>query len=167
MVIVASVRALKMHGGGPNVTSGQPLDPAYSQENLTLLEAGFGNLHKHIENATSFGVPVVVAINSFTTDTQAELELIQKLSRDAGAFDAVICNHWAEGGAGAVGLGEAVIRACAVKSNFQFLYPLDLPLKVRHFIFILQTALKYLYMQCVYCCHGNVVMVLLPWYSLL
>lgn len=141
MVIVASVRALKMHGGGPNVTSGQPLDPAYSQENLPLLETGFSNLHKHIENATSFGVPVVVAINSFATDTRAELELLQKLSRDAGAFDAVICDHWAKGGPGALGLGEAVVRACSVKSNFQFLYPLDLPLKVRHFILILQTAL--------------------------
>ena len=68
------------------------------QENLTLIEAGFSNLKKHIENVHLFGVPVIVAINSFVTDTQAELEMVQKLSRDAGASDAVICSHWACGG---------------------------------------------------------------------
>ena len=120
-----------MHGGGPTVTSGQPLDPIYSQENLSLLQAGFSNLQKHIENASSFGVPVVVAINSFSTDTQKELELIQGLSRESGAFDAIVCSHWASGGAGAKGLGEAVIKACTTQSQFKFLYPLQMTLKVR------------------------------------
>lgn len=87
-----------MHGGGPKVVSGQPLDPAYSREDLPLLEAGFSNLQKHIENALMFGVPVIVGINMFVTDTEAELKLIQKLSIEAGAFDAVICQHWAKGG---------------------------------------------------------------------
>ena len=87
-----------MHGGGPKVVSGQPLDPAYSKENLPLLEAGFANLQKHIENACMFGVPVIVGINSFVTDTEPELKLVQRLSREAGAFDAIICHHWAKGG---------------------------------------------------------------------
>lgn len=131
VVLVASVRALKMHGGGPNVTSGQPLDPAYSQENLSLLETGFANLQKHIENAKSFGVPVVVAINVFSTDTRAELELVQRLCKESGASDAVICSHWANGGKGAKELGEAVIKACASQdNNFKFLYPLNISLKV-------------------------------------
>ena len=170
---MATVRALKMHGGGPTVTSGQPLDPAYSQvdsmnqnqlyitqinilintshtfssaspflslslrsllltppyccptpspshsvplftpvllpllpspslspaqENLTLLEAGFANLQKHIENVHMFGVPVVIAVNSFTTDTPAELDLVLRKSKEAGAFDAIIASHWANGG---------------------------------------------------------------------
>ena len=68
------------------------------QENLPLVEAGFSNLQKHIDNVHLFGVPVVVAINSFVTDTRAELELVQKLSRDAGAADAIICSHWTHGG---------------------------------------------------------------------
>ncbi len=87
-----------MHGGGPTVTSGQPLDPAYTQENLPLVEAGFPNLQKHIENVHIFGVPVVVAINAFISDTPAEMELVQRLCREAGAFDAVVCTHWTNGG---------------------------------------------------------------------
>ena len=132
-VIVASVRALKMHGGGPSVVSGRPLDPAYLEENLPLLEAGFKNLEKHIENASSFGVPVVVAINAFTSDTPAELKLIQDLSRASGAYDAIVCNHWAMGGAGAKELAEAVVRACTVPTNFKLLYEVDLSLKVYSF----------------------------------
>ena len=131
-VIVASVRALKMHGGGPNVTSGKPLHPAYSEENLPLLEKGFDNLAKHIENARQFGVHVIVGINSFVSDTRAELELLQRLSREAGAFDAVICSHWSHGGRGAVKLGDAVLRAVAsAKIDFRFLYPVEWTLKVR------------------------------------
>jgi methylenetetrahydrofolate dehydrogenase (NADP+)/methenyltetrahydrofolate cyclohydrolase/formyltetrahydrofolate synthetase len=129
VVLVASVRALKMHGGGPTVTSGQPLSPVYSQEDLSLVKSGFSNLQKHIENATSFGVPVVVAINSFSTDTQKELGLIQELSRQSGASDAVICSHWSNGGGGARELGEAVAKACSTPSKFKFLYNLELSLK--------------------------------------
>ena len=87
-----------MHGGGPKVVAGQPLDSAYTKENIPLLEAGFVNLKKHIENVCQFGVPVVVAINTFSSDSTAELELVQGLSKSAGAFNAVICNHWAKGG---------------------------------------------------------------------
>ncbi len=119
-----------MHGGGPNVIAGRALDPAYLEENLPLLEAGFNNLAKHIENASSFGIPVVVAINAFTSDTPAELKLLQDLSKANGSYDAVVCNHWALGGAGAKELADAVVKACTVPGNFKLLYDVDLSLKV-------------------------------------
>jgi formyltetrahydrofolate synthetase len=124
VVMVATVRALKMHGGGPKVTAGAPLDPAYTEENLDLLRAGLGNLQVHIKNALSYGIPVVVAVNSFASDTQAEVELVRKAAVEAGAEDAVVARHWMEGGAGAAALGEAVVKACEKPSNFKFLYPL-------------------------------------------
>ncbi|MEW6504077.1 MAG: formate--tetrahydrofolate ligase [Chloroflexota bacterium] len=130
VVMVATVRALKMHGGGPKVVAGKPLDHAYTNENLDLLRAGLGNLLAHIGIARKFGVPVVVAINSFATDTEAELNLIRKVAvEEGGAEDAVICNHWALGGEGAVELAEAVVRAAEKPSQFRFLYPLDIPIK--------------------------------------
>ncbi len=129
VALVATIRALKMHGGGPKVVAGQPLSHAYLQENLDLLEKGCSNLVRMIRNAREFGIPVVVAINRFKTDTPAEIELIRRVSVAAGAEDAVMSNHWAEGGAGAVALGEAVIAACRKPSNFKFLYPLDMPIK--------------------------------------
>ncbi|MGB7116996.1 MAG: formate--tetrahydrofolate ligase, partial [Anaerolineales bacterium] len=122
VVLVATVRALKMHGGGPTVRAGQPLDPAYTEENLELLAAGLGNLEVHIKNALGFGIPVVVAVNSFADDTQAEVELVRQAAIDAGAEDAVISRHWMEGGAGAKALGEAVVAACEKPSNFDFIY---------------------------------------------
>ncbi|MCJ7662358.1 MAG: formate--tetrahydrofolate ligase, partial [Anaerolineales bacterium] len=125
VVLVATVRALKMHGGGPTVRAGQPLDPAYTEENLELLAAGLGNLEVHIKNALGFGIPVVVAVNSFADDTQAEVEMVRQAAIDAGAEDAVISRHWMEGGAGAKALGEAVVAACEKPSNFDFLYPLE------------------------------------------
>ncbi|PWA16412.1 hypothetical protein CCH79_00004600, partial [Gambusia affinis] len=127
VVLVATVRALKMHGGGPTVTAGMPLPKEYVEENLELLKNGCSNMRKQIENAKHFGVPVVVAVNGFKTDTQAELDLICSSAKAAGAFDAVCCSHWAEGGAGAVALGQAVQRASEAPSNFKFLYNLDLP----------------------------------------
>jgi formyltetrahydrofolate synthetase len=130
VVIVVTVRALKMHGGGPKVVAGKPLDPAYTDENLELLGAGMGNLIHHIGIARQFGVPAVVAINTFATDTPAELALIQKAAiEQGGAADAVICNHWEKGGEGAVDLANAVIKAAELKSKFQFLYPLELSIK--------------------------------------
>ncbi|XP_071513286.1 C-1-tetrahydrofolate synthase, cytoplasmic isoform X1 [Panulirus ornatus] len=126
VVLVATIRALKMHGGGPTVTPGVPLPSPYTEENLGLVEGGFSNLKKQIENGRMFGVPVVVAINAFVTDTEAELNLVKKLSVDAGATDAVICNHWAKGGAGAVQLAEAVVAAASLPSDFRFLYDLNL-----------------------------------------
>lgn len=124
VVLVATIRALKMHGGGPKVVAGVPLHPAYTEENLELLEAGCSNLRVHIKNALRFGVPVVVAVNRFKDDTDAEVELVRRVSREAGAEDAVATSHWMDGGAGAVALGEAVIAACQKPSNFDFLYPL-------------------------------------------
>jgi formyltetrahydrofolate synthetase len=124
VVLVATVRALKMHGGGPKVTAGKPLDAAYTEENLELLEAGLGNMKAHIKNALSFGIPVVVAVNSFANDTAAEVELVRQAALEAGAEDAVVSRHWMEGGAGAAKLAEAVVAACEKPSNFDFLYPL-------------------------------------------
>ncbi len=125
VVLVATVRALKMHGGGPRVVAGRPLDPVYSEENMELLRCGLGNLERHIANARKFGIPVVVAINSFTSDTEEELSLIRQTSLAAGALDAVVSTHWAEGGAGAVALAEAVMQASNEPSDFRFLYPLE------------------------------------------
>ncbi|TWW72252.1 C-1-tetrahydrofolate synthase, cytoplasmic [Takifugu flavidus] len=128
VVLVATVRALKMHGGGPTVTAGMPLPKEYIDENLELLEKGCSNMKKQIENAQHFGVPVVVAVNAFKTDTEAELDLVCSVAKAAGAFDAVRCTHWAEGGAGAVALGQAVQRASEAPSSFKFLYDLELPI---------------------------------------
>ena len=129
VVLVATIRALKMHGGGPKVVAGQPLDPAYTEENLELLEKGLPNLVKMIQNARAFGIPVVVAVNRFSDDTAAEIELVRRGAIQAGAEDAVMSNHWAEGGAGAVELGNAVIAACKKPAHFKFLYPLDASIK--------------------------------------
>ena len=128
-VLVATIRALKMHGGGPKVVAGTPLAPVYSEENLDLLEKGCTNLVRMIQNARGFGIPVVVAVNRFHTDTDAEVELVRKLSRAAGAEDAVTANHWALGGAGAADLGKAVVAACEKPSHFKFLYPLERTIK--------------------------------------
>jgi methylenetetrahydrofolate dehydrogenase (NADP+)/methenyltetrahydrofolate cyclohydrolase/formyltetrahydrofolate synthetase len=129
VVLVATIRALKMHGGGPKVVAGKPLDKAYTDENLALLEAGMPNMLRHIQNARGFGVPVVVAINSFSTDTDAEIELVKKFALEAGAKGAYKCTHWAEGGRGAVALGQAVMAAARLPKKFQFLYPLEASLK--------------------------------------
>jgi methylenetetrahydrofolate dehydrogenase (NADP+)/methenyltetrahydrofolate cyclohydrolase/formyltetrahydrofolate synthetase len=130
VVLVATVRALKMHGGGPKVIAGSPLDSAYKEENLELLRKGMDNLIHHIGIAKKYGVPVVVAVNRFFTDSNAELELVRKMSvEEGGAFDAVVSNHWEEGGKGALDLAKAVVRAAEQPVNFKFLYPLDWPIK--------------------------------------
>jgi formyltetrahydrofolate synthetase len=129
VVIVATIRALKMHGGGPKVLAGRPLAPEYTDENLGLLGKGLPNLIAHIKNAIGFGVPVVVAVNRFTSDADAEIEMVRQSALAAGAEDAVMSDHWAEGGAGAIALAEAVIAACAKPGNFRFLYPLEWDIK--------------------------------------
>jgi formyltetrahydrofolate synthetase len=129
VVLVATIRALKMHGGGPKVTAGQPLATEYSQENLDLLEKGCANLVKMIQNAQAFGIPVVAAVNRFKDDTAAEIDLVRRIGVNAGAEDAVMSDHWAQGGAGAIELGKAVIAACEKPRDFQFLYPLDMSIK--------------------------------------
>jgi len=129
VVIVATVRALKMHGGGPKVVAGRPLSDEYAKENLDLLARGLPNLAAHVRNALRYGVPAVVAVNRFTSDTEAEIALVRKAALEAGAEDAVMSDHWTEGGAGAVALAEAVIAACAQPANFRFLYPLEWDIK--------------------------------------
>ncbi|CAN7097708.1 unnamed protein product [Brassica rapa subsp. narinosa] len=129
-IVVATVRALKMHGGGPDVVAGRPLDRAYVSENVSLVEAGCVNLAKHIANTKAYGVNVVVAVNMFSTDSEAELNAVRKFSMEAGAFDAVICSHHAHGGKGAVDLGIAVEKACQnVTQPLRFLYPLEISIK--------------------------------------
>jgi formyltetrahydrofolate synthetase len=129
VVLVATIRALKMHGGGPKVVAGKPLPPEYIDENLELLEKGLPNLTQHIENALKYGVNVVVAVNSFAADTPAEVEMVRQAALAAGAVDAVESRHWMEGGKGAVKLAEAVVKACEMSSDFRFLYPLEMSIK--------------------------------------
>jgi methylenetetrahydrofolate dehydrogenase (NADP+)/methenyltetrahydrofolate cyclohydrolase/formyltetrahydrofolate synthetase/formate--tetrahydrofolate ligase len=131
VVMVATVRALKTHGGGPKVIAGRPLDPAYTEENLPLLRAGMANLKSHIASALSFGVPVVVAINKFPTDSKHEHDLIREISLAAGATAAVTTDHHAKGGDGALELAEAVVEACDQPGDFSYLYPLDQPIKTK------------------------------------
>nr|CAI5852225.1 unnamed protein product [Callosobruchus analis] len=129
VVLVTTVRALKMHGGGPAVTPGAPLAKEYTEENLDLLRKGIPNVAKHISNAKKYGVPVVVAINHRTTDSDAEVDLLRTACREAGAFDAVVSKHWAQGGEGAVDLAKALVKATENPSHFKFLYELNRPVK--------------------------------------
>jgi methylenetetrahydrofolate dehydrogenase (NADP+)/methenyltetrahydrofolate cyclohydrolase/formyltetrahydrofolate synthetase len=131
VVLVATIRALKMHGGGSAVVAGSPLPEEYTKESLDLVKKGVCNMQHHIRSACKYGVPVVVALNKFTSDTQAEIDLVCAAAKEAGAADAVLANHWAEGGAGAKDLALAVQKACsaAKRDAFKFLYPLDLPIK--------------------------------------
>ncbi|XP_018013307.1 C-1-tetrahydrofolate synthase, cytoplasmic isoform X2 [Hyalella azteca] len=131
VVLVATVRALKMHGGGPKVLPGTPLPKEYLEENLDLVQKGASNLRKQIENGNLFGVPVVVAINKFATDTEAELALVQREAEASGAARAVVCTHWRDGGRGAKALAEAVQEQCQGQDNhsFRFLYDLTLPIE--------------------------------------
>jgi len=124
-VVVATIRSLKMHGGGPKVVAGKPIDPAYTTESVALVEAGLPNLVRHIENVRRYGVPVVVAINAFATDAEAEIEVVRKASLAAGALHAVEATVWSDGGLGARALAEAVVDASDRPSSFRPLYPLD------------------------------------------
>jgi formyltetrahydrofolate synthetase len=147
-VLVATVRALKTHGGGPPVVAGRPLAREYAEENLELLAAGCCNLEHHIGCLTGkFGVKTVVAVNRFHTDTDAEIALVKERALAAGAFAAVEANHWARGGAGAAELATSLSDACAAAraeaaaaatpsgsgsgaaGGFRYLYPLDAPIK--------------------------------------
>ncbi|XP_051501497.1 monofunctional C1-tetrahydrofolate synthase, mitochondrial-like [Myxocyprinus asiaticus] len=128
VVLVATVRALKMHGGGPNVTAGVPLPKEYIDENLELVAKGCSNLAKQIQNANLFGVPVVVALNVFKTDTQAEIDLVCRIAKASGASAAVPCHHWARGGRGSVELAHAVKEVASQESRFRFLYSLQDPI---------------------------------------
>lgn len=129
VVLVATIRALKMHGEGLSADAGDRPRHDRDTESLGLLEQGCANLVKMIQNARIFGLPVVVAVNRFTDDTASEIELVRRIAVQAGAFAAVASSNWAHGGAGALELGKAVIRACEEPGRFRFLYPLDLPIK--------------------------------------
>ncbi|GKU01886.1 formate-tetrahydrofolate ligase [Fusarium langsethiae] len=125
VVIVATVRALKVHGGAPPIAPGAALSPVYKEENVDILRAGCVNLKKQIANAKSFGIPVVVAINKFATDTDAEIAVIREEAVSAGAEDAILSNHWAEGGKGAVDLAHGVIAAAEKPKDLKFTYNLE------------------------------------------
>ncbi len=129
-VIVATVRALKMHGGGPKVVAGRPLAKEYSEENLELLEKGCENLFHHIKTIQKSGIVPVVCINQFYTDTDAEIALIRRLCAEKGVRCA-LSNHWRYGGEGAIELAEAVVDACKEENEIRFLYPLEMPLRQR------------------------------------
>ena len=130
VVLVATIRALKMHGGGPRVRPGRPLDDVYTKENLELVEKGCENLIAHINTVKKSGVRPVVCINSFYTDTKDEIELVRRVAEQHGALCAV-SEHWLKGGEGAIELSEAVISACDEPNNFKYLYDLETPLHKR------------------------------------
>jgi methylenetetrahydrofolate dehydrogenase (NADP+)/methenyltetrahydrofolate cyclohydrolase/formyltetrahydrofolate synthetase len=125
VVVVATVRALKVHGGGPEITPGAALPEAYRKEDTELLRRGCVNLKKHISNARQYGIPVVVAINKFETDTDAEIAVIREEALAAGAEDAVPASHYANGGKGAIELAKSVIMASTKPKHFKLLYDLE------------------------------------------
>ncbi len=129
-VLVATVRALKMHGGGPEAVPGKPLPEAYTREDLGLLEKGCANLFHHVATVRKAGIPPVVCINRFSTDTDAEIALIRRLCRENGVRCA-LSEHWRYGGRGAQELAEEVLKACEEAHDFRFLYPLEMPLRQR------------------------------------
>jgi formate--tetrahydrofolate ligase len=129
-VVVATVRALKMHGGGPRVTPGKPLDASYTTENIGLVEKGCANLIAHIETIKKSGINPVVCINNFHTDTKEEISLVRKVAEQAGARVA-LSQHWLKGGAGAIELADAVIDACKDKVDFKLLYEDNTPIRQR------------------------------------
>jgi len=129
-ILVATVRALKMHGGGPQVVPGRPLPDEYTKENLGLLEKGCANMVHLINVIKKSGIKPVVCINAFHTDTKAEHALVKKIAEEAGAR-AAVSEHWAKGGDGALDLADAVIDASNEKPDFKFLYPIEMPLRQR------------------------------------
>jgi formate--tetrahydrofolate ligase len=129
-VIVATIRALKMHGGVGRIVAGKPLDPALLESNPDAVRRGGANLAKQIENVAAFGVPSVVAINVFPTDTEAETDAVREVALQAGARDAVVARHFTDGGAGAADLAQAVWDAAEVGApDFRLLYPDAMPLR--------------------------------------
>jgi len=125
VVLVCTVRALKMHSGAFKIVPGKPLDPRLQEENLFLLVKGIPNLEKQIENVLMYGVPVVVAINRFDSDSDAEIEVIRDAATNAGAEEAVVSEVWARGGEGGTELAHAVMKAADKPKQFRFLYELD------------------------------------------
>ncbi len=129
-VLTTTVRALKMHGGGPKVVAGLAIPEAYTKEDLGLLEKGLPNMLHHIKTIQTSGINPVVCINCFATDTKEEIAMVRKAAEAAGARCAV-ASHWADGGDGALELADAVKEACEDNNNFQFLYPMEMKLRER------------------------------------
>ncbi|MBW1703998.1 MAG: formate--tetrahydrofolate ligase [Deltaproteobacteria bacterium] len=129
-VLTSTIRALKMHGGGPKVVAGLPLADEYTKENLELLEKGCENMVHHINTIRKAGINPVVCINRFFTDTDAEAAVVRKAAEAAGARCAE-SKHWEMGGDGAIEFAEAVKEACEEKTDFKFLYPLEMKLRER------------------------------------
>jgi formyltetrahydrofolate synthetase len=129
-VLVATIRALKMHGGGPTVVPGRPIPEAYTKQNLELVEKGCENLLHHLKNIKKSGINPVVCINGFATDTKEEIALVRRIVEEAGGRCA-LSEHWRYGGEGALELADAVIDACKEPVDFKYLYPLDMPLRER------------------------------------
>jgi formyltetrahydrofolate synthetase len=129
-VLTTTIRALKMHGGGPKVVAGLPLPEAYTKENLTDLEKGLPNMIHHINTIRAAGINPVVCINKFHTDTDNEVAMVRKAAEAAGARCAT-SSHWADGGDGALELADVVMEACNEKNDFKFLYPLEDKLRTR------------------------------------
>ena len=129
-VLVATIRSLKMHGGGPAVKPGVPLDTAYTSQNCELVEQGLCNLLHHIRTVQKSGIKPVVCLNSFHTDTTEEVAIVRQAVEAAGARFAV-SEHWLKGGEGAIELAEAVVEACEEPVDLQYLYPLEMPLRQR------------------------------------
>lgn len=128
-VVVVTLRALKLHGGSGVVKAGLPLPVGLTGPNQDALAKGFGNLEQHIANVKAHGVPVVVAVNAFNEDVQSELEWVREQSRQAGAVDAVVSTHWAEGGKGAEALAAAVVKATEQGTKFTHLYDVTWPIR--------------------------------------
>ncbi len=128
-VVVCSVRALKAHSGRFKVVAGKPLDANLQEENIEAIAEGLCNLQKHIENVSLFGVPVVVAINRFSPDTNKEIDFVKKKALEFGAYDCCVSEVWAKGSKGGIELGKCVIQAAKEKTSFRFLYPLNMPIK--------------------------------------
>jgi methylenetetrahydrofolate dehydrogenase (NADP+)/methenyltetrahydrofolate cyclohydrolase/formyltetrahydrofolate synthetase len=129
-VLTTTIRALKMHGGGPKVVAGLPLPESYTKQDLGLLEKGISNMLHHINTIRTSGINPVVCINSFHTDTKEEIAMVRKAAEAAGARCA-LSEHWLKGGDGALELADAVIEACEEKNDFKFLYPMEMKLRER------------------------------------
>jgi len=129
-VLTTTIRALKMHGGGPKVVAGLPLPESYTKEDLGLLEKGLGNMEHLIKVIRTSGINPVVCVNCFHTDTKAEIAMVRKAAEAAGARCAV-STHWADGGDGALELADVVKEACEAKTDFKFLYPMEMKLRQR------------------------------------
>jgi formyltetrahydrofolate synthetase len=128
-VLVCSIRAIKVHSGMFRMVVGRPLGSEIEKENIGAIEKGCANLKKQIENVLVYGVPCVVAINRFATDTNKEIETVRKIALEAGAYDCVVSEVYKKGSKGGIELARAVVKAASGKNTLKFLYPLDMPIK--------------------------------------